>query len=271
MIKGKSLGYPTYFHTGSNPVPPAKHFDMKYFVDTEFLEGEQQRRIFGLPLLGLRWDKSGCAELYKVKTKPTIDLISIGIVSETGREYYAISKDFNLVEAWNRFDLKPSVNYGEAPDKVYWIRENVLRPIFVELHQKENVHDAEFTLKYFNELLQRHGKTNAEIADEVKNFCGSEPEFYAYFADYDWVVFCWLFGKMVQLPQGFPKYCRDLKQMLDDKIDKINAERIDKSSPLVTTESVKINHPNFPKQEDEHIAIVDARWDFELYKFIKSL
>lgn len=51
---------------------------MKYFIDTEFLEGTQDKTIFGI--------KYG-------QTKPTIDLISIGIVAEDGREYYAVSKD----------------------------------------------------------------------------------------------------------------------------------------------------------------------------------
>ena len=55
---------------------------MKYFYDTEFLEGTQKKR----------WWNIG-------KQKPTIDLISIGVVCEDGREYYAISKDFNLKEA----------------------------------------------------------------------------------------------------------------------------------------------------------------------------
>jgi len=58
---------------------------MKYFIDTEFLEGTQDKTF-----LGFKYSK----------TKPTIDLISIGIVAEDGREYYAISKDFNLKEAW---------------------------------------------------------------------------------------------------------------------------------------------------------------------------
>ena len=58
---------------------------MKYFIDTEFIEG------FKKPLFG--------------KSRHFIDLISIGIKCEDGREYYAISKDFNLKEAWNRFDL----------------------------------------------------------------------------------------------------------------------------------------------------------------------
>jgi hypothetical protein len=58
---------------------------MNYYLDTEFIEG-QQSRLFGIP----------------TKSLPTIDLISIGIVSQDGREYYAVSKDFNLKEAWNR-------------------------------------------------------------------------------------------------------------------------------------------------------------------------
>ena len=65
---------------------------MKYFLDTEFLEGTQQRRLCSIELPKL------------FDTKNTIDLISIGIVAEDGREYYAISKDFNLKEAWNRYE-----------------------------------------------------------------------------------------------------------------------------------------------------------------------
>ena len=59
---------------------------MKYFIDTEFLEGTQK--------------ESFPTSLFRKNTPPTIDLISIGIVDENGREYYAISKDFNLKEAW---------------------------------------------------------------------------------------------------------------------------------------------------------------------------
>ena len=92
---------------------------MKYFLDTEFLEGTQ-KSFFG-------------------KTKPTIDLISIGIVSEDGREYYAISKDFNLKEVWNRWDGEyyeqtAYEKYHQFPmKKKYWIRENILKPIWSEI------------------------------------------------------------------------------------------------------------------------------------------
>ena len=70
----------------------------KYFIDFEFLEGTQLKTFCGF--------KYG-------ETKPTIDLISIGIVAEDGREYYAFCKDFNLKEAWNRYDIKIEQVYGD--------------------------------------------------------------------------------------------------------------------------------------------------------------
>lgn len=63
---------------------------MDYYLDTEFLEGTQKKRMFGI----------------NINTMPTIDLISIGLVGEDNREYYAVSKDFNLREAWDRFQVK---------------------------------------------------------------------------------------------------------------------------------------------------------------------
>jgi hypothetical protein len=36
------------------------------------------------------------------------------------------------------------------------------------------------------------------------------------YADYDWVVLCQLFGAMVDLPKGWPMYCRDIKQWADE-------------------------------------------------------
>ena len=71
------------------------------------------------------------------------------------------------------------------------------------------------------------------------------PEFYGYYADYDWVVFCWLFGSMIDLPKEWPMYCKDLKQILDDlKLDSI------------------------PQSISEHNALVDAIWNEDLHKHI---
>lgn len=255
---------------------------MNYYYDTEFLEGTQTKRFLGIPY---------------GETLPTIDLISIGIISEDNREYYAISKDFNLKEAWNRYDLVQqsgdSRNMFPEGRKVYWIRENVLKPIYKELLKRENnsnvkgnymfgfnlpVIKYDFTYKNFKRLIYKYGKSHKQIAEEVKVFCTGDIlsiekakyyevqhrpcKFYAYYADYDWVAFCWLFGKMIDLPNGFSMYCRDLKQILDEK----EMARQD------GTDMVELrNMPNYPKQENEHNALYDAKWNKQLHEFLKSL
>ena len=194
---------------------------MKYFIDTEFLEGPQTIKTW--------WGKTKT-------TKPTIDLISIGIVDLNGREFYAISKDFNLYEAWNRYDLievgEPLNMYGDKyTQKVYWIRDNVLLPIYKELIGEENRKrrgigitplSMEMNYKDLKYLISVYGKSNIDIANGICGFiygfdCGGSgmsaieiatryemtdkkllPTFYAYFADYDWVALCQLFGTMTR-------------------------------------------------------------------------
>lgn len=264
---------------------------MKYFLDTEFLEGSQ-KTFFG-------------------QSKPTIDLISIGIVDENGREYYAISKDFNLKEAWNRWQQRTGEgDRNNIEPRLYWIRENVLKQIWEDLcfedfkQSSQNVlninesnakelfldycvdHSYQFEYDVLKCLLKKHGKSNKQIAFEVLNFVHGyndignwlgtldeyyqaqkkskpkgEIEFYAYYGAYDWVAFCWLFGKMIDLPKGFPMYCRDLKQILDEK----EMARQD------GTDMVELrNLPTYPKQENEHNALADAKWNKKLYDFLNS-
>lgn len=72
---------------------------MKYFFDTEFIEG------FRKPLFG--------------KRSHFIDLISIGIICEDGRTYYAVC---------NEFDVK---------DADEWVKVNVIDKINIELWQTD--------------------------------------------------------------------------------------------------------------------------------------
>ena len=82
--------------------------------------------------------------------------------------------------------------------------------------------------------------TRAEIADAVRGFAGGSPEFWAYYCSYDWVALCQLYGRMVELPSGWPMFCRDLKQL-------VGGQRIDV--------------PN----AQEHHALADAIWTREAY------
>ncbi len=270
---------------------------MKYFIDTEFLEGTQDIRV---PFTNI---KIGT-------TKPTIDLISIGIVAEDGREYYAISKDFNLKEAWNRFQWRRKPIYDGIPGayKEYWIRDNVLKPIWLELYEKECIKlnptykynkqlddiriSSMFNYKTMKHLINKYGKTNKQIAEEVKefvyeksfkdnkgtaiihdnNWLNGKPEFYGYYCDYDWVVFCWLFGKMINLPKGFPMYCIDLKQTFDFYNNNFKTRKEIEAIPNCLKEMKDYKfHPNYPKQTNEHHALQDARWTKELYEFLNKL
>lgn len=195
---------------------------MKYFLDTEFVE-----------------------------TVGHIELISIGLYCEDGREYYAVNSEADLSNA----------------DE--WVKKNVLA--------KMPEYDAA------QNDLYASVKTMRDIKNDILEFCGQEKatpeecEFYGYYSDYDWVVFCWIFGRMIHLPKGFPMYCIDLKQMLDDKVKgmlfskRIHFDILGTTEKQLTlkekVEKVKA-HPDYPKQEDEHNALADAKWNYELYKFL---
>ena len=156
---------------------------MRYFLDTEFIESGPSFPV---------------------------QLISIGIVAEDGRELYAVSSEFDSSLANT------------------WVREHVLSQL--------NSHGEYFSLK--------------EIAAKVLEFVGSDlqPSFWGYYADYDWVVFCQMFGTMMDLPKGFPMYCRDIKQLCDEK-----------------------GNPTLPAQgKGEHNALADARWNRIAFDFLGS-
>lgn len=249
---------------------------MKYFLDTEFHEYKKK------PLFS--------------KGINTIELISIGIVAENRREYYAISKEFDVKAAW----------------KNEWLRENVLKLIHAELLSQTKQYEFwgnigqgkeaanryvawAYNKQYSNlcnelhSLIQQYGKTNKEIAEEIQVFTGREviedkfgnghwyweekPEFYAYYADYDWVVFCWLFGRMIDLPKEFPMYCIDLKQELD-RIQKNTQNVQRKAWPVegnIEDHFLIKNDPNYPKNSNAHNALADAKWNRDLFVFLKSL
>lgn len=106
----------------------------------------------------------------------TIELLSIGIVAEDGREYYAEPEECDLERA--------------GP----WVRKNVFRHLYRE------------------GAIERR----AAIAEQIKVFVGPRPEFWAYYGAYDWVALCQLYGTMMDLPKGWPMYVRDVQQLIDE-------------------------------------------------------
>lgn len=91
-------------------------------------------------------------------------------------------------------------------------------------------------------------KPRADIAREIVAFAGDAPEFWAYYADYDWVALCQLYGRMIDLPQGWPMFCRDIKQL-----------------------AVERGNPALPEQESgEHDALSDARWNCRAWQHLTA-
>lgn len=154
---------------------------MRYFLDCEFID-------------------NGC----------TVDPVSVGVVAEDGREFYAESSEV----PWHR-----------AND---WVIANV-RP----------------------HLSPDGAIRNAEIADRLRAFIGDDrPEFWSWCSAYDWVMICQLYGAMIDKPDGWPNYCRDLQQELD------RYGIADDELP--------------PNEGDAHNALADARWHRDIHTWLTT-
>ncbi|MFF0817017.1 polyadenylate-specific 3'-exoribonuclease AS [Rhodococcus sp. NPDC003318] len=126
---------------------------MRYFYDCEFIEDGR-----------------------------TIDLVSIGVAAEDGREFYAVSTEFDPSRAgkWVRSNVLPKL---PPPSSPVW-------------RSRDRIRDD--LLKF---LIPRPGIV---------------PELWAWVGAYDHVAFCQLWGDMTALPQSLPRFTRELKQHWED-------------------------------------------------------
>lgn len=144
----------------------------------------------------------------------TIDLVSIALVAGDGHSYYGQNTEC-------RHDMA-------SP----WVRANVLPKL-------EGFTVDELRLDLSNPTWN----TRRGLRDALYSFVRRYPEPYEFwgdFASYDWVALCQLFGRMIDLPHGWPMYCNDLQQH-------IRANGVDPAS--------------LPRQAPgtEHHALADAR------------
>lgn len=124
----------------------------------------------------------------------TIDLISIGMVRECGAEYYAVNRDMPV----RRIRRNP------------WLMANVVpslprAPGDARLYQPKR-----WLFNYSDPCV----KSRQVIAREVREFilAADRPELWAWYAAYDHVLLCQLWGRMIDLPEGMPMWTNDLKQ-----------------------------------------------------------
>jgi hypothetical protein len=159
----------------------------------------------------------------------TIAPISIGMVREDGREYYAVYADMPTLE----------IARNE------WLMENVMASIGHKQFTSHVTGTGQPVRDFF--LTDPDAKPQSLIRMQILEFVYDiKPEWWAWYGAYDHVVFCQTFGRMIDLPAGFPMFTNDLKQFV-------------KAS----------GNPQMPEQPaGKHNALEDARFNWERYNFL---
>jgi hypothetical protein len=133
-----------------------------------------------------------------------IYLISIGLVAEDGREYYAVNSAID--------------NYSPDGDKALyeairdhdWLMKNVIPHLpLISVPSKPSCRWL-FSLDRSSTLV----KPKWVIANEVRDFilATPDPELWAWYCAYDHVALCQMWGPSVGRPKGIPTRTNDLKQ-----------------------------------------------------------
>jgi hypothetical protein len=173
------------------------------------------------------------------KTAPAIDLVSIAIISDDGREYYAISRECArgelLANGWLLANVVPALplTRGTGPDGDFLAWDPNL-PDFDKVKPREQIarEVATFVLG-----------TDHETSNQVPHV-----ELWADYGAYDHVALCQLFGTMMDLPEGFPMWTHDIQQ---------EAERLG------------LSDDDLPQQESgQHNALADARHNQRVRQYL---
>lgn len=108
-------------------------------------------------------------------TAPDIALVSIGAVAEDGREFYAVSTEFDPAAAhpWVVSHVLPQL---PPPGDPAWLPRSALRAALLD-------------------------------------FLGRDPVLWAWHGAYDHVALCQLWGSMPELPQALPRFTMDVRQL----------------------------------------------------------
>ncbi|MEP6695511.1 MAG: polyadenylate-specific 3'-exoribonuclease AS [Pseudonocardiales bacterium] len=143
----------------------------------------------------------------------TIDLVSIAAVDEAGREFYAVSTEFDPSRA------------------IPWVRANVLDKL--------------------PSPGEGYWRSRETICADLASFLtepGEGLELWAWYAAYDHVALCQLWGGMPALPRAVPRFTKDLRQRWDD-----------------------LGRPALPPAPpDQHDALADARHNLERWRAMEA-
>jgi hypothetical protein len=117
----------------------------------------------------------------------TIDLVSIGVVDEWGREFYAVSTEFDPAKA------------------IPWVRENVLKllPSPADKAWRSRTRIRDDLYEFLVEPLRGRSQETLEL--------------WAWYGAYDHVALCQLWGAMPDLPRAIPRFTFELRQLWEER------------------------------------------------------
>lgn len=182
----------------------------------------------------------------------TIVLISIGMITDDGRSYYAVNGDLE-----DKTHPTDNVTTWERIVKHDWLVRNVVPHLPIHGRKTLEKYLAGGTIFSPNPTMfgVRPDYSNTDvkprqvIANEVRDFiqaAGPDVELWAWYGAYDHVALCWLWGRMIDLPDGVPMYTNDLRQ-----------------------ERRRLGDPEMPRQADgEHNALADAVHNRDMARFL---
>lgn len=191
-----------------------------------------------------------CYDTEFLEDGKTIDLISIGIVCEDGREYYAINSDAD----WDRIR------------KDDWLMDNVVRHLPThstgEVKKRQGFGATGWSWGGID-MRSTLVKPKWVIANEVRDFIVGDlaardeavseeelPVLWAYYGAYDHVALCQLWGRMIKHPRFMPMYSHDLMQEM---------------------RRLGVGNTAVPKPNTAHDALADARWNWQMFNKLREV
>lgn len=167
-----------------------------------------------------------------LRKRYTIDLISIALVADDGRTYYAVNRDMPV----------------RRIRKHQWLMDNVV-PSLPKGHGQARLDMPKRWLFHYADPAV---ETQERIANEVEAFIRATPdvELWANYGAYDHVRLCWLWGLMIDLPAGVPMFTHDIQQ---------EAARLGVLASALPVQA-----------SGEHNALADARHNRRVRRFLRG-
>ncbi len=198
-----------------------------------------------------------------------IELISIALTCNKG-EYYA------QIDSARNWGIYVAIHYGfgrRFPTVDTPIRkvptEDVAALYEVDPWLIDNVYRH---LAYDSTQWQNRQQVKASLAEWLKDMQGTDKtmEFWGYFADYDWVLFSQIFGRMIDLQsviKQLPMLCMDIKQEM--KRLRVSRDELDffMEDWLNNTDA----HVYKGDTIGPHHCLYDARWNKEAHEVLERL